>query len=224
MNETVYLIGGLGLNASWIGKLSLSGKEIQPIDFPEPLFNETLTGYCQRLNETYTFTNSIIIGVSFGSLVAQEIARLFPVKKLIIISGFLKKEELAWYIQLALPLQLHRFISPQFLAKHSFALKYFFSVNNQHHLQLLKKGIACTPASFFSWAIGIISSFKGGQLPQSYFRIHGGSDKIIPLSPSINYDHVVPRGGHFMIIDRKEEILAVLSKYLTSVLVFLHIL
>ena len=72
----IYLISGLGADERVFQFLDLSKIEHQFVKWNEPQRNESLASYCKKLTEQINQNQEIIlIGVSFGGIIAQEIAK-----------------------------------------------------------------------------------------------------------------------------------------------------
>ena len=67
--NTVYLLSGLGADKRVFEFLDLSDFKVNHIDWIEPIDNETIESYAQRLLIQITTDRPIIIGVSFGGII-----------------------------------------------------------------------------------------------------------------------------------------------------------
>ena len=84
----VYFISGLGADERVFQFLDLSKIEHQFIQWNEPQKKESLSSYCKKLTEQIDLKQEIIlIGISFGGIIAQEISKIIECKKVIIISS-----------------------------------------------------------------------------------------------------------------------------------------
>ena len=90
----IYFISGIGADERAFRLISLPGYEIRNVSWLEPLKNENLKSYSIRLSSQITTEDPIIIGLSFGGIIAQEIALHIKTKKVIIISSLKNRKEL----------------------------------------------------------------------------------------------------------------------------------
>ena len=83
----VYGISGLGADKRVFEKLTLD-LELIPIDWITPYKNERIEDYAKRLSKKIDKKEEfIIIGVSFGGLIATEISKILKSKLTILISS-----------------------------------------------------------------------------------------------------------------------------------------
>ena len=91
----VYFMPGLAASSLIFEKIELPEDtfEIHLLDWELPLDNETLSAYAERMAKLVTHPNPVLIGVSFGGVLVQEMAQFLKVRKLIIISSVKTNEE-----------------------------------------------------------------------------------------------------------------------------------
>src|ERR1700758_372822 len=88
MTKTIYLIPGVGANDKIFQNLDLSGYEVVHLKWPRHRKNETIQSYVKRLvPQIKTDTQPVLIGLSFGGIVAIELAKLINPFKTILISS-----------------------------------------------------------------------------------------------------------------------------------------
>lgn len=197
----IYGIGGLGADHRVFKSLTLKS-EIIPVQWIEPIKNEKLDAYAKRLAQQIDVTVPFgLIGVSFGGMMATELNGLVHPKFTILISSASNSKELP---RIASILRVFNCIHllPNFLFKPPlFILNYMFSANNK---RLLGEIIKDTDPNFIKWALAQIVKWEPNIEVQNIYRIHGSSDRIIPLKNKNTF--IVEGGGHFMIVDKAKEI------------------
>ena len=67
--------------------------EIYFLEWILPLEEESLKSYALRISENIRHENPVLIGVSFGGILVQEITNIIKVRKTIIISSVKSMEE-----------------------------------------------------------------------------------------------------------------------------------
>jgi hypothetical protein len=79
--KKIYFISGLGADKRIFSFLDLSFCEPVFVDRITPLKNESLQGYALRLGKNIPGKDPVIIGISFGGMLATEIAKVNPSPK-----------------------------------------------------------------------------------------------------------------------------------------------
>lgn len=212
----VYFISGLGADHRLFKNLDLAGIEHCFLDWLSPLENENFTAYVNRLLEGIDQTQEIIlVGVSFGGIVAQEIAHRLPVKKVILISSVKSEKEFDVRIKTATWLRPDLLL-PGKLMKWSakLAANYFFSIRTKQDAAFLAELIKDADPWLIKWSVSKILQWKSAGPVPNLLHLHGSHDRVFPLSKIANPIEV-PGGGHFMIADKAPEISKLLRKVLS---------
>lgn len=209
-----YLISGLGADKRIFSRLKLDEKiNIIHLDWITPNKNESLSAYADRLSRKIDITHPFaLVGVSFGGMIAVEIAKtLKPVNTIIISSTILSTQLPALYRFLG-KLRLLKLI-PASLLKSSNKLtqNYYFGTRSSSEKTLLSRIIKDTDPYFLKWAIGSILCWKNEIRPAGIYHIHGTSDKIL-YSKAAQPNFIIENGTHFMVYQNAEEISGIIDK------------
>ena len=210
----IYFISGLGADKRVFANLRIDHPFQRHIEWEVPFKTEALQDYCKRLLAQVDLDSEIIlIGVSFGGVIAQEIAKIVPVKKLVIISSIKSEKEKDWQLKLSAKLKLHKLFPGAVLKSlNKLTADYYFGIKSKEESSLLKKIIDDADPVFNTWAIDQILKWTQTN-DQSPLHIHGTIDKIFPISKIKN--HIpIKNGGHFMIFNRADEVSAIINEYL----------
>lgn len=70
---------------------------------------------------------------------------------------------------------------------------------------MLKSIIQDTEKRFAKWAVKCLVDWQNETIPKNLIRFHGTKDKLFPLEKTSSI-HWVDGGGHFMIVDKAEEL------------------
>ena len=97
------MMTGLAANSLIFENINLpeSSFEIHLLDWEIPVKNETLLQYAERMAKLVKQDKAVLIGVSFGGVLVQEMARFLDVRKLIIISSIKTNLELPLPMKIA---------------------------------------------------------------------------------------------------------------------------
>lgn len=209
----VYGISGLGADKRVFDRLQLN-HQFTYIDWLIPTPNEPLDKYAKRLSEVINpHEDFVILGVSFGGLVAVEISKILNPKACILISSaetHLELRKLFKYIGKAgilkyMPSKLFKL--PKQIAHFLFGAKNKGALNNI---------LDDTDLNFAKWASTRLCEWTNEQKIKSCIKIAGTKDKILPPSKDIN-TILIPGGEHFMIYDKANEISHIINEKLKEI-------
>ncbi len=202
----VYLISGLGADQRLFERLNLQNHRVHPVEWVEPDTDESLAVYCKRLaKQIAANNNSILIGVSFGGIVAIELAKLIHPKKIIIISSIKATSEKPWHFELLSHLFLHRLVSPQLLQFLLKLLRPMFGRMTNDDYELFKSMIEDANPRLLSWGIESVLKWRSPSIDSEIVHIHGDRDLIFPIK-KIKAAKIIKGGNHYMVVQRAEEI------------------
>ncbi|MES2731222.1 MAG: alpha/beta hydrolase [Bacteroidota bacterium] len=212
----LYFISGLGADERVFQFLHLPGMDKTFIQWIEPKKNESIPAYAARLSEQIDFQQEVVlIGISFGGIIAQEIAKQFPCKKTIIISSIKSHKEFSLSLLLVRFTQIHKLFSASVLKwSNTFTADYYFSTESTGESNLLHRIIQDTNDTFLIWAIQQLMQWKGDGLDRQVIHIHGTTDRIFPIG-SIKGAIRIDQGGHFMIVNKSTQVSAILLEELS---------
>lgn len=197
--EKIYVLSGLGVDHRVFAGIDFGTLEVVPISWLQPFPHEPLADYARRLSAQITEAFPIILGLSFGGIMAQEIARIIPCRKIILLASAQTKYELPGLYRFFGKLNLHKLV-PGFFFKYSWALtEYFFGVSTTQEKKLLALILKETDPVFRSWAIHALLHWDRTQAIDNSIVVHGSKDKIIPIS-KVQADFTVRDAGHFMTV------------------------
>ena len=69
------------------------------------------------------------------------------------------------------------------------------------------------PIIYTTWAINEVVNWRNDFMHPAIFQIHGDNDKMFPIK-NLSPSYIVKGGGHFMIMNKAEEV----SAYVNSIL------
>ncbi|WP_420572723.1 alpha/beta hydrolase [Kordia sp.] len=208
-------IPGLGYDDRIFHKLDLADYEIEYLNWIEPLKNEHIHDYSNRLFATAkpSSEKTILIGHSLGGVVAQEIACAHQIEKIILISSVTSRKEVPFSFKAVKPLHIDRFFTKEICIKsilfwgksHGF---------NAETTKLFKSMISKQTNTYLQWAFRALSSWKEPVLPSAtkVVRIHGTNDKTLPYKLISKPDLIIQNGSHICVINKAETISEFIKK------------
>jgi pimeloyl-ACP methyl ester carboxylesterase len=213
--KNLYLFSGLGADKRAFQNLDLSDYNIHFIEWIQPDKNESIESYSKRLTQQIKPPNPILIGVSFGGMIAIEVAKLIETEKIIIISSAKTKSEIPFYYKLVGLSKLNKIIDANLFSKMSGVNYWMFGVENENDKKLLNDIIQDTNPEFLNWATDKIINWKNQLDHGNLKHIHGTSDKILPIR-FVRCDVKVNDGGHFMIVNKADELSTIIKQLIEN--------
>ncbi|PLX01627.1 MAG: alpha/beta hydrolase [Marinilabiliales bacterium] len=208
----VYFVSGLGADEKVFQNLHIHS-DTTTIQWVDPAGRETISEYALRLTDQIKSANSVLVGVSFGGIIALEIARLLPVKKVILISSMKSPEEIPSRIRFIGKCGLQKVFPAHSMPWcDSVTMKLFGAVSDFDKV-LLKTVLRSMNTGFVNWAFKAMSHWQGVKLECDILHVHGTSDKIIPIQ-NVRADIEISDGTHFMISNKADAISEIINKHL----------
>jgi pimeloyl-ACP methyl ester carboxylesterase len=213
--KQIYCISGLGADKRAFQYLSIPNYQLHFIEWIVPIKNETIEDYSARLATQIKTENPIIIGMSFGGIIAVEIAKRINTEQVILVSSVKTKFEIPILYRLLAAFGLHHVVPLQYL-KYAYKIAFwFFGIKNDKEKKFLKTILIDTNPTLFSWSIKRAVSWQNTILINNLKQINGTADKIFPIK-YINADAEINNGGHFMIVNKAAEISRIINEWLNQ--------
>lgn len=210
----IYCISGLGADERIFKKLEIDGANLIHIPWPEYDEYDEMSCYAQKISAQIPVDNPTILGISFGGMMAVEIAKLRSVKQLFLVSTAKTANELTepgWFFKKLLVSE----ILPGFVYKSPNKVMFkMFGAETEEQEALLRAILKDSDGQFMRWAMRAIMLWQNVTIPKNATHIHGTGDKII-LPEKINADYWIDDGTHMMIYKRADEIGKIIEKELS---------
>lgn len=199
----VYLMPGMAASSKIFEYIQLPKNqfEIHLLDWIMPLDNESINAYALRLSKKIKHDNIVLLGVSFGGVVVQEINKHVNVKKLIIVSSVKSMYELPTKMILARKTKAYALLPTQLASKLDVFEKYAFGDVVKKRLELYKRYLSVTDSYYLSWAIKQMLCWKQEAFRQDIVHIHGDKDAVFPIK-NIKKCITIKNGTHIAIINK----------------------
>lgn len=212
----IYLIPGLAANSKIFEHLSFpSNHSIHYLEWLDPYKNESLTHYAGRLSKQIIHPNPILIGVSMGGIIAQELTTLVNARKTIIISSVKSKNEFSPLLKFSKKIKLYKilpFVINQFMEPF---IKLYFGKKSVKHLNLYNYYITKRDQNYLKWAIEEVINWERVDINPSVIHIHGNKDEIFPIK-YIKNCNIVHNGTHVMVINKAKTLSNLIQKVIEN--------
>ena len=209
----LYIISGLGADERVFHKVDFTGYRVAFISWIKPAPKESLKQYASRLSKQIIESRPIIIGISFGGMLAVEIAQLLPVEKVILLATAKTRSELPFYYRLAGRLKLHTLLPASVLKQPNFLSYWLFGVACEEDRKLLAVILKETDSAFLKWAMDAIIKWQNNLIPAASIHIHGDADHVLPIR-FVNPDIRIDGGGHLITLTKAAQLSAALREML----------
>ncbi|WP_298155604.1 alpha/beta hydrolase [Flavobacterium sp.] len=199
----VYFMPGLAASPSIFERISLPEDAFEMIllEWEIPLENETLKDYAKRIAEKVTRKDPVLIGVSFGGILVQEMAAFLDAKKVIIISSVKCNTEFPRRFKVAKATKAYKLIPMDLLINVEKLAKFSFGSRVNQRLKLYEKFLSVRDKRYLEWAVENVILWDRCEPDGRVIHIHGDADDVFPIKYIT--DPIVVKGGtHIMILNK----------------------
>jgi pimeloyl-ACP methyl ester carboxylesterase len=200
----VYFVPGLAASPAIFERIKLPEDQFETIllEWKLPIKGESVIAYTKRLAEEVTLPNPVLIGVSFGGIIVQEMSKLIPVRKVIIISSAKCNAEFPKRMRFAKFTKAYKLI-PTGMVNNIEKLTHFTLAGKKvnDRLKLYEKYLGVRDKSYLDWALEKVITWDRKVPDDKVVHIHGDADEIFPCKYLHNFIPV-PGGTHIMIINK----------------------
>jgi pimeloyl-ACP methyl ester carboxylesterase len=199
----VYLMPGLAASSLIFERIALPEEsfELFLLEWEIPLDTESLLDYARRMTDKIKHPNPILIGVSFGGILVQEMARCIPVKKVIIISSVKTNLEFPRRMKIAKTTKAYKLIPMSLILNIENLAKFSFGEKVNQRLRLYEKFLSVRDIRYLDWAVEQVILWERTVADTNVIHIHGDADDVFPIK-YISNCIVVKGGTHIMILNK----------------------
>jgi len=200
----IYFLPGLAANPSIFKNIHLDPDrfEMYFLEWMIPFEEESISEYALRFCAKVKHESAVLVGVSFGGIIAQEMNLVHNFRKIVIISSVKTRQELPLHLQLAGKTRAYKLIPTSFFAQNIDLLsKYAFGKPIVNRLDLYKQYLSITDKRYLDWAIKQVVSWNQDKSDPNLVHIHGDRDIIFPIE-NIKTCVMVEGGTHIMILNK----------------------
>ena len=204
----IYLMPGLAASSKIFEYLKLPTDkfEVHYLEWVIPIsVNETLESYAKRMAEFVKEENPVLLGVSFGGILVQEMSHFLDVQKLILVSTIKSSNELPNRLKIIHKTQLYKLFPSKSVSKFEEYAKYAFGDFAKKRVKLYKEYLSVRDELYLNWAIENVLKWNQKEPLKNCIHIHGTDDHIFPIK-YIQNCIPVENGSHEMIIFKAKTI------------------
>ena len=199
----VYFMPGLAASSSIFERIKLDETifETHLLEWEIPKQKESLSDYALRISEKIKDENPVLIGVSFGGILVQEIAKHIQTRKVIIISSVRSNVEFPRRMKIGKTTKAYKLIPMKLILNIENLAKYSFGEKVNKRIKLYEKFLAVRDLNYLQWAVETVILWDRNQIDENVIHIHGDQDDVFPIK-YINSCIVVKGGTHIMILNK----------------------
>jgi pimeloyl-ACP methyl ester carboxylesterase len=212
--KKIHCISGLGADERIFQNLSIPGAELVYVHWAPFSGKDDVYTYAKKMSRLITEEKPIILGLSFGGMLAVEIAKQCDTKKVFIVSSAKTKDELTRGVGGLFAFLVKNNLIPAklYTIPNYFFLRRFGAVTKEEK-KLVSYILRGTDPHFVKWAMKALVQWENKSYPENITHIHGTSDGII-MPGNIKADYWIEGGTHMMIYNRAEEISKIIANNL----------
>tara|TARA_R100001369_G_scaffold91337_2_gene132368 strand:+ start:541 stop:1203 length:663 start_codon:yes stop_codon:yes gene_type:complete len=203
----VYFVPGMAAGKEIFKNIRLPKSRFQThvLEWLIPEKNESIELYAKRMAERVKEPNSVLVGVSFGGVVVQEMAQYLTLKNLIIISSVKSKKELPTRMKFARKTGAYKLIPTRLVLSADNLTKFSVGPRSKKRLQLYQEFLHVRDKRYLDWAIKNMVKWQREEPMEEVVHIHGDSDVVFPIK---NIDDCVKLEGgtHIMLLNKGKQV------------------
>jgi pimeloyl-ACP methyl ester carboxylesterase len=199
----VYFMPGLAASTTIFERIALPEDtfEMHLLEWEIPLEHESLQDYAKRIAQNIKHSNPVLVGVSFGGILVQEMAKHIEARKVIIISSVKCNAEFPRRMKIAKTTKAYKLIPMRLILNVENLAKFSFGEKINKRLKLYEKFLSVRDIRYLDWAIEQVILWDRTKIDESVIHIHGDEDEVFPIKYIANCK-VVKGGTHIMILNK----------------------
>ena len=205
---------GLGANPKIFEHITLPKDtfEIHLLEWKIPIsLDESLKDYAKRMSEEIKHQNPILLGVSFGGVLVQEIAKIITVEKIILVSSIKSHHEFPNRLKLLQKTKGYKFFPTKIIENFDKYKKYFLGDFLKKRADLYTNYLSVNDSKYLKWALHSLLHWQQDIASKNIVHIHGDNDHIFPSKHIKNFTKIND-GTHVMILLKAKEISEIIIK------------
>ncbi|MCW3161237.1 alpha/beta hydrolase [Chryseobacterium oryctis] len=208
----IYIVSGLGADFKVLEKLKFPEKhEIVFIDWLIPQKDEEFSSYVERMaSKIDTSEPFCLLGYSFGGIIVQEINKIKPAEKVVILGSIKSDKEKSKLIKAGEITKIPKILPVTFFNDKTTriygVLRKFFDSKNPKVLQYFR----VKDPYYLKWSIEKISEWKFEETP-GVIQILADRDIVFPIKNS-KPDYVIKGGTHLFPATKYNEVSKIIGE------------
>jgi esterase/lipase len=213
----IYLMPGLAAGPEIFKNLELDTEKyvLHYLKWIPPLsVEERIDDYAARLSNEIKEENPVLVGVSFGGIMVQELAKFLTPRKIIIVSSVKSPNELPRRFKFAKFTKIYKLFPIKVIENFEDYAHFFLGKSLQKKADLYKKYLYVRSKESLKWSIYNIIKWEQIKPIDNIIHIHGTADMVFPIK-NIKNVIKIKDGTHIMIITKAKKISKIIDTILT---------
>ena len=191
--------------------------KVYTIDWIVPLSqDETIENYAKRMCAYIKHENPVLLGVSFGGIIIQEMSKHIKTRELFLISSVKTSNELPKRLRVIQKTKAYKLFPIKAFQNLDQFSKFFFGDFIQTRIKLYENYMTMKDEKYLTWAIYNVLNWKQTKQLANTTQIHGTEDYVFPIK-HIKAPIKVKGGTHIMIINKAKTISNIIDQKLSAV-------
>jgi pimeloyl-ACP methyl ester carboxylesterase len=212
-SKKIYCISGLGADQRVFQNLRIPGVEFIYIPWAQWDKHDDLGCYAQKMAYQIKEESPIVLGVSFGGMLATEMLLANPLQKSIIVSSAKTRAELPKFSGTLRFLIKAKLIPYSLTTRPNRFANHMFGAETEEEKKLLASILKDTNVHFLKWAAKAILGWRNETVPEGIVHIHGTADNLI-RPEGVHPTYWVEGGSHIMIYNKAEEVSRLIAQHI----------
>ncbi len=209
----IHLVPGLGADHRIFDRLLVDAPHRYAHDWPIMPEGSSLVDFAKRLAQQIDSSRPhILIGMSMGGMVVQEMAAFTKPVAVAIISSWKGPNEMPLPIRTLRGTHPERVLTKAMLLRIMPVIRWQMGVEHTDAMELLESFALATTLDRLKIQVAAVLDWEGPSQPlPNLVHIHGDNDRLMPLG-SITGALVVKGGSHFMVYQKSAEVERILRE------------
>ena len=201
-NKYLYFMPGMAASPKIFELIKLPRNiSVNYLVWIKPLKDEPLNSYALRMSRFIKYKDPILVGVSLGGVLVQEIAKIIKCEKIIIISSIKSRSELPKSMIMAKHTKIHKLLPIKWIEDIENLALFVFGNKIKIRVSLYKKYLSERDPEYLKWAINSLVNWQQNNFLESTIHIHGEDDNIFPIN-MIMKPVIKIKGSHAIILTK----------------------
>ena len=215
--NTIYLFPGIGCTCAVFEKMRFpAAYRVHRVEWIEPQQGEDLARYCARMTQGLEFDASdLLVGVSFGGIVVQEIARQYPIlERIVVLSSAVSVAEYPGFVRFLRALKFYRLLPGGIFRNRQLRAYLVTGQRGEKGVRSVDRFFAPLSERYFRFAIRACMEFPAADASQirRMRRIHGHRDALFPIRRLVSPVEDIAGATLLMVYTHAREVSRVLAR------------